>query len=59
MDVSDRHNFWDTKEGFKLYIPVFHCNVTDKWEVAGLLFLSTETKEKVDTGLGFFKQSLP
>ena len=31
----------------------------DKWEVAGLLFLSTETKDKVETGLQYFKSSLP
>jgi hypothetical protein len=27
--------------------------------VSGLLFLSTETREKVDAGIRFFKQSLP
>ena len=29
------------------------------WEVAGLLFLSSETEEKVRTGVNFFKSSLP
>ena len=28
------------------------------WEVAGLLFLSTETKEKVETGIAFFREGL-
>ena len=46
-------------EGYKLYIPLFHSNHTDKWEVAGILFLSTETKEKVHAGVKFFKASLP
>ena len=46
-------------EGYKLYIPLFHSNHSDMWEVAGLLFLSTETKETVEEGLKFFKASLP
>ena len=46
-------------EGYKLYIPTFHSNHTDKWEVAGIMFLSTETKEKVHEGVKFFKASLP
>ena len=46
-------------EGFKLYIKVFHSNESDMWEVAGLLFLSSETKAKVEKGLGYFKMSLP
>ena len=45
-------------EGYKLYIPMFHSNHTDKWEVAGIMFLSTETKEKVNEGVKFFKASL-
>ena len=28
------------------------------WELAGLLFLSSETKEKVETGISFFRDSL-
>ena len=35
-------------EGYKLYIPLYYSNFTSKWEVSGLLFLSTETKEKVE-----------
>ena len=46
-------------EGYKLYIPLYYSYFTGKWEVSGLLFLSTETKEKVDAGIRFFKQSLP
>ena len=46
-------------EGYKLYIPLFYSNFTGKWEVSGLLFLTTETREKVDEGIRFFKQSLP
>ena len=51
--------FGTQAEGYKLYIPVFHSKFSDKWEVAGLLFLSTETKEKVEDGIKFFKESLP
>ena len=51
--------FGTQAEGYKLYVPVFHSKFTNKWEVAGLLFLSTETKEKVEDGLNFFKESLP
>ena len=46
-------------EGYKLYIPVFHSKFTNKWGVASLLFLSTETKEKVEEGVKYFKESLP
>ena len=46
-------------EGYKFYIPVFYSNFTAKWEVSGLLFFTTETKEKVEIGLNFFKSSLP
>ena len=34
-------------EGYKLY----HSNISNKWEIAGLLFLSTVTKEKVEIGV--------
>ena len=44
-------------EGYKLFIPTFHSNITDKWEIGGLLLLSTETKEKVEVGLEFFKSN--
>ena len=43
----------------KLYIPLYYSNFDGKWEVSGLLFLSTETKEKVEAGIRFFKKSLP
>ena len=46
-------------EGYKLYIPLFYSNFTSKWEVSGLLFLSTETKEKVEAGIRFFRDTLP
>ena len=45
-------------EGYKLFIPVFHSKSTDQWEVAGLLFLSTETKENVEEGVKYFKASI-
>ena len=51
--------FGTQNEGYKLYVPVFHSKLTNMWEVAGLLFLSTETKEKVEEGIKYFKDSLP
>ena len=51
--------FGTQSEGYKLFIPLFHSNFSAKWEVGGLLFLSTETKEKVEVGIDFFKSSLP
>ena len=51
--------FGTQSEGYKLFIPLFHSNISSKWEVGGLLFLSTETKEKVKIGIEFFKLSLP
>ena len=46
------------REGYKLHVPVYHSNTTDKWEVSCLMFLSTETKEKVEAAVTFFKESL-
>ena len=51
--------FGTQMEGYKLYIPVLFSNFTAKWEVSGLLFFTTETKEKVEIGINFFKSSLP
>ena len=51
--------FGTLAEGYKLYLPAFHSKFTNKWEIGGLLFLSTETKEKVEVGLKYFKESLP
>ena len=52
-------NFSGTqKEGYKLHVVIYHSNTTDMWEVAGLLFISSETKEKVETGYAFFRDSL-
>ena len=41
-----------------MQIVIYHSNTADMWEVAGLLFLSSETKEKVETGFSFFHSSL-
>ena len=46
------------KEGYKLHVVIYHSNTTDMWEVAGLLFLSSDTKETVETGVAFFRESL-
>ena len=50
--------FGTQREGYKLHVPVYHSNTTDKWEVSCLMFLSTETKEKVEAAVTFFKESL-
>ena len=52
-------SFFFQVEGYKLYIPLYYSNFTSKWEVSGLLFLSTETKEKVEAGIRFFRDTLP
>ena len=33
--------FGTLAEGYKLYLPAFHSKFTNKWEIGGLLFLST------------------
>ena len=50
--------FGTNAEGYKLFVPVYHSTVTDKSEFAGILFLATETKENIETGLKFVKDSL-
>ena len=45
-------------QGYKLFIPVYHNNITNKSEFSGLLFLITETKGNIETGLQFFKDSV-
>ena len=51
--------FGTSIEGYKLYIPVYYSNITARWEISGLLFMSTETKKNIETGLNYFKESLP
>ena len=50
--------FGTSKEGYKLHVLIYHSNTTDMWEIAALIFLSSETREKVQTGLAFFRDSL-
>jgi hypothetical protein len=50
--------FGTNSEGYKLFIPVYHNTVIDKSDFAGLLFLATETRENIETGLDFFKDSV-
>ena len=45
-------------EGYKLFVPVYKCHETDRWEIAGLLFLASETRENIVAGLTFFRDSL-
>ena len=46
------------KEGYKLHIPIYHSNTTNMWEVSGLLFISSETKQKVELGMKFYRDAL-
>ena len=39
-------------------IPTYHNTVNNKPEFVGLLFLATETKEYIEVGLQFFKDSI-
>ena len=39
-------------------IPTYHNTVNNKPEFVGLLFLATETKENIEVGLQFFKDSI-
>ena len=50
--------FSTNREGYKLMIPTYHNTVNNKTEFAGLLFLATETKENIEVGLQFFKDSI-
>ena len=51
--------FSTNKENFKLWVPVFESEVTNKWEIAALLFIETECKDVVEEGIKMFKESLP
>ena len=51
--------FGTSLEGYKLYIPVYYSNITAMWEISGLLFLSTETKKHIETGLSYFHDTMP
>ena len=44
--------------GNKLHIPIYHSNTTNMWEVFGLLFICSETKEKVELGMKFYRDAL-
>ena len=39
-------------------IPTYHNTVNNKTEFVGLLFLATETKENIEVGVQFFKDSI-
>ena len=50
--------FSTNREGYKLMIPTYHNTVNNKTEFAGLLFLATETKDNIEVGLQFFKDTI-
>ena len=47
------------RDGYKLYIPLHKSSVTGRFQVSGLLFLATENRENVLSGLKMFKNALP
>ena len=47
------------REGYKLYVALQGSVVTGRYQVSGLLFLATENRDNVLTGLNFFKKGLP
>ena len=51
--------FSTNKENFKMWVPVYKSFNTDKWEIAGFLFLESETLPVVEEGIKMFKESLP
>ena len=59
MLVSGFYYLLFFREGYKLFTVAFKSLTTGKNELGGLLFLSAEDHDKVRTGLGFFKESLP
>ena len=50
--------FSTNRQGYKLFTEVYHNPVTDKSEIAGLLFLATEVRETVEIGLKFVRDAL-
>ena len=50
--------FQTNSQSYKLLIPVYHNTFTNKSEFAGLLFLATETRENIESGLRFVKDTL-
>ena len=50
--------FGTQSEGYKTWCAVFYDHFVGKWEVAGIVMLSTESHENVEDGLKFFKDSL-
>ena len=50
--------FSTNSQGYKLFTEIYHNPVTDKSEIAGLLFLATEVRETLEIGLRFVKDAL-
>ena len=55
---SDDTTFSTNRKAYKLMIPTYHNTANNQTEFAGLLFLATETKENIEVGLQFFKDSI-
>lgn len=74
LSFIDLFNILTSREGYKLYVPLYKSAVTGRYEAGGYLFLATENQELVCKyiivlrlvsyflamfrGLQFFKQSL-
>ena len=42
-----------------MYIPLHKSSITGRYQVSGLLFLATENRENLRSGLKMFKSALP
>ena len=56
---QDDTAFGTQEEGFKLNIPIYFSKSTGKWEVAGLIWIASETHENVKVGIQYFRNSIP
>ena len=56
---EDDTTFGTQEEGYKLNVPIYYSKHTAKWEVAGILLLSSEVKENIKAGLEFFRDAIP
>ena len=50
--------FGTNSQGYKLFVPVYHNTISDKTDIGALVFLATETRENIVTGVNFLKDVL-
>ena len=51
--------FGTNREGYKMFLSLHKSAITGQFEIDGILFLATETRDNVEKGLTFWKESLP